>query len=89
MRNYIITFDKENQQIGFNGDNIQPMPQVSVDTNELLGWILAGIIGGLTLLGFVTCFCLESAVDRFAHKRGINFPTFELSNEEALRAMLH
>lgn len=47
MKNYVITFDKENQQIGFNGQPISPWNDIFVILQLIMicvGMITLGVI---------------------------------------------
>jgi hypothetical protein len=63
FRNYIITFDKLNNQVGFAGDSIVPVDNSSFsDIDEVLGWILMGTVGLVILIGLIACCCIESSI---------------------------
>jgi len=63
MRNYIVTFDKLNYQVGFAGGNILPVDNASfTDADEIIGWILLGAVGLVILIGVLACICVEMSV---------------------------
>ena len=55
FRNYIITFDKLNNQVGFAGNSILPISSSFTQTDEILGWVLMGTVGLVILLGLIAC----------------------------------
>lgn len=76
FRSYIITFDKENSQIGFSG-NTQALPVISSSLNNALGWGLMGLLGVIVLFGFAVACCLESDLnDALDNPNGVIFPQF-------------
>lgn len=58
FRKYIVTFDKQNSQIGFSSSSLIPVPVMSWNIQEILGWALVVLVGMVAIVGLVASCCI-------------------------------
>ena len=80
FRNYIVTFDKKNQRIGFSGDlHLPPDKGFSHEIMVGLGWTLMTLAAALAGFGVFILLRIDETISQFADREGLFFPDIELS----------